>query len=174
MDTLRHILIGLIITVAIFFLVWLIDRIFAYNSHQYVESIFLEEQNISYETMINKCKYPLWKISRAFGQMESGNCSFWASIESNNCWSLHPWWTKQLRWKANKYWWTKSFWWERLNLYGRMTAADYDFMATYYYSYWCKIDLNHIHYYIYWKNKSTKSWNHARQYYKNLLNNINN
>jgi len=110
-------------------------------SLKYVESVYWLENPDDYKT--HECKYPLRKIAKAFAIVESNNCSRWLSLRSKNCWSLHKWWTYN-RWDGVSYMRNT----EPLRIYTRQTAAAYDFMYLWVKWYWCKVDYNHIKFYI--------------------------
>jgi hypothetical protein len=139
---------------------WKYDNI---ESYKYVEKIFYDENK---DNLIFKCEYDLRKISYAFAKLESGNCKFWLSLKTKNCWSIHRWWRfyKRRDWKS----YIRDS--EPLRIYTRYTAWNYDFMYLYYYWYWCNITYRHSLYYIYWRWPYTKQqWNHWIQYTNQLL-----
>lgn len=112
------------------------------NTYEYVEGIFLEENN---DDLIYTCKYPLAKIAKAFAVVESNECRAWLSLKTKNCWSLHHWGRFYNR-RDGKSYLRNS---EPLRIYTRQTAAMYDFMYLYYYWYGCNISIKHSLYYIY-------------------------
>lgn len=134
------------------------------------ENIFLEAEKQFLEEMHshkykattdNKCDYRPSAIAYAFSIAEAW---FWIDSKgkkSNNWTSLHPWGT--YHYKRDWFSTTKNFLpWEVIRYYKNPKEWLIDFMYLYKYWYWCKIDLRHIHYYIYWNENIW--WDHARHY----------